>query len=84
MEILLLDYLDLDSDNDGCFDALEGAGGFTLADIDGSGSLTAAVDINGVPGGSLQATTANVTDNSIISPVCDTDGDGVAYTKDIR
>ena len=55
------DYLDLDSDNDGCFDALEGAGGYTLNDIDGLGSLIATTDLNGIPGGSLQATTADVT-----------------------
>ncbi len=77
------DYLDLDSDNDGCFDAFEGAGGFSFSDINGAGSLIAPIDSNGVPGGTLQATTAIVTDNTSISPVCDSDGDGVVYTKDL-
>jgi len=77
------DYLDLDSDNDGCFDSLEGAGGFALTDINGDGSLSGAVDANGVPGGALQATTPNVTDNSVFSPVCDADGDGVPYLEDL-
>jgi hypothetical protein len=45
----------LDSDGDGCPDAIEGGGSFTLADIDGDGALTGAVDANGVP----TAATAN-------------------------
>lgn len=57
------DYLDLDSDNDGCLDAIEGAGGFTASDLSnasgtvkvGLGSSASnqnfgtAVDTNGVP-----------------------------------
>ncbi|WP_133943362.1 hypothetical protein [Epilithonimonas xixisoli] len=57
------DYLDLDSDNDGCLDAIEGAGGFTASDLTsasgtvkvGVGSsasnqnLGIVVDANGVP-----------------------------------
>ena len=57
-------HLDTDSDGDGCFDAIEAAGTFTTADIDGSGHLNGGVDANGVPtvanGG--QATTVAVTD----------------------
>ena len=57
------DYLDLDSDNDGCVDAIEGTGGFTLANVSpaggtvsvGTGSSAAnqnlgnTVDTDGVP-----------------------------------
>ncbi len=39
---------DLDSDNDGCVDALEGDGGFTTADIIND-TLIGGVDTNGVP-----------------------------------
>lgn len=42
------DYLDLDSDNDGCPDALEGDGGFTALDIQND-TLTGGVDANGIP-----------------------------------
>ncbi|WP_408030714.1 Calx-beta domain-containing protein, partial [Tenacibaculum xiamenense] len=81
------DYLDTDSDNDGCFDALEGAGSYNHTQLS-SGAFTGGVDGNGVPsttsGG--QATTAAVTDNSDSSACCpvsvsgfaDIDSDGVA------
>ena len=77
------DYLDLDSDNDGCFDSLEGNGGFTLTDIDSLGRLIAAVDSNGVPGGVLQTSNPNVTNNAVVSLICDSDGDGVSYNIDL-
>ena len=40
---------DYDSDNDECFDAIEGGGSFLLADVDSNGMLTGSVDGNGVP-----------------------------------
>ena len=40
--------LDLDSDNDGCIDAIEGTGGFSIADTQND-TLTGGVDANGVP-----------------------------------
>jgi len=49
----LADNVDTDSDGDGCPDALEGAGGFSYADIE-SDTLTGGVDENGIP---LVATT---------------------------
>lgn len=42
-------YFDLDSDGDGCFDALEGSGTVTIADLYPSGSIKGVVGINGVP-----------------------------------
>ncbi|MDY7395986.1 gliding motility-associated C-terminal domain-containing protein [Aureibaculum sp. 2210JD6-5] len=77
------DFLDNDSDNDGCPDALEGAGTFTFADVDANGRLTAAVDADGVPGGAAQATTANVTDNTVVNVECDNDGDGIPSSADL-
>jgi hypothetical protein len=61
----LPDHLDTDSDNDGCPDALEAAGGFTTADIQND-TLTGGIDANGIPNvvsPSGQATTAAVTDS---------------------
>lgn len=61
------DYLDIDSDNDGCYDAIEAAGSFTASDLTSSNNLADAdegsVDSNGIPtnSGSPQATTTNVT-----------------------
>ena len=67
-------HLDTDSDNDGCPDAIEGAGSFTTADLVNPGtddSLGDTVNDNGIPippgtagaGTTGQATTAAVTDN---------------------
>ena len=53
----------MDSDNDGCPDALEAAGNFNTTNLNPNGSLSGSVDANGVPtqasGG--QATTTAVT-----------------------
>lgn len=43
------DYLDLDSDNDGCIDVIEGDSTFSYAHVDPDSSLIGAVDTNGVP-----------------------------------
>ncbi|MBA6156658.1 proprotein convertase P-domain-containing protein, partial [Tenacibaculum sp. S7007] len=47
------DYLDTDSDNDGCFDAIEGSGNFTIDDLTPSNNLAngneGAVNGEGVP-----------------------------------
>ncbi len=59
-------HLDTDSDGDSCADAIEGAGNFTPANLDGDDSLGDTVDGNGVPtiSGSPQSTTTAVTDSS--------------------
>ncbi|MFC4635041.1 beta strand repeat-containing protein, partial [Dokdonia ponticola] len=66
----ILDHLDTDSDNDGCPDAVEGAGTFVQSDLTTSNNLAdddeGQVDANGVPetsGGATQqqGTTAAVT-----------------------
>jgi len=75
----IFDYLDTDSDNDGCADAIEAAGAFTAADLDGNDMLTGGVDGNGVPlvAGAGQATTVDV-----ITFGPDLDGDGTADACD--
>ena len=60
----------MDSDGDGCPDALEAAGSFNSNHIDGDWELTGGVDGNGIPnvvspGG--QGLAAAVTDNSVRS-----------------
>ena len=81
----LVNSLDTDSDNDGCADAVEAAGAFTIADIDGDDSLGDTVDTDpnsasyGVPvvAGAGQDTTVSVT---TVGP--DTDSDGIADACD--
>ena len=64
-------FLDTDSDNDGCPDAIEADGGFTLADLDGDDSLGDTVDANGIPvvaaGGQNDVSSI---DENVISPEC--------------
>jgi len=62
-------FLDTDSDGDGCVDAMEGAGTFTFSDLTADNNLAntpAGVNAEGVPtiAGSPQATSAAVTDAS--------------------
>lgn len=45
----LPDFIDPDSDDDGCFDAIEAAGSFTSADVDINGGLTGGVETSGLP-----------------------------------
>ena len=44
-------HLDLDSDNDGCFDALEGDAGILLSQLNVDGSINNPVNDNGIPVG---------------------------------
>ncbi|WCO00783.1 T9SS type B sorting domain-containing protein [Psychroserpens ponticola] len=79
------DFLDYDSDNDGCPDALEGDGGFTLTDLDAENSLGDSVDANGIP--QVGASSGQQNDISALNPTitsgeCDDDGDGVSNTND--
>lgn len=55
---------DTDSDDDGCYDAIEGAMGFNILEVDGTGMLNGGIDANGVPLVALggQGTTADVID----------------------
>ena len=66
----VLNYLDTDSDGDGCFDALEGGDSFEEADLSGE-VLIGGVDANGVPiianGGQDKGSSAN---SNVVSSVC--------------
>ncbi len=86
-------HLDLDSDNDGCPDAIEAAGIFTTADLttdDNLANIPADVDATGVPTitGSPQATTAAVTDDTDATAcapagMVDSDNDGITDDVDL-
>lgn len=45
----LQDLYDLDSDNDGCFDAVEGSGNVTNNQLNSNGSINSELDVNGIP-----------------------------------
>ncbi len=66
----VLNYMDTDSDGDGCFDALEGGGSFEDTDLSG-GALNGSVDANGVPilanGGQDKGSSG---DSGVVSSVC--------------
>ncbi len=72
------DHVDTDSDGDTCADALEGDGGFTLADLDVDDSLGNVVDANGIPtiaaGGQSDVSS---TDPGTTGNECDDDGDAL-------
>ena len=77
-------WLDTDSDGDGCPDALEGSAGFTLVQVDTNGRLIGSVDGNGVPtiaGAAGQSDISSI-DNTTTSGQCDDDGDGVLNSVD--
>ncbi|SHK85638.1 Repeat domain-containing protein [Maribacter aquivivus] len=77
------DIYDLDSDGDGCFDALEGADNLDFSDLNGDGSISGSVDANGIPtvvsGGQGKGSSADYT---VTSGLCDDDGDGVNNAND--
>eukprot|EP01093_Parvamoeba_rugata_P019647 TRINITY_DN900_c0_g1_i3.p1 TRINITY_DN900_c0_g1~~TRINITY_DN900_c0_g1_i3.p1 ORF type:complete len:560 (-),score=168.19 TRINITY_DN900_c0_g1_i3:1359-3038(-) len=77
------DIYDLDSDGDGCFDALEGADNLDFSNLNGDGSISGSVDVNGVPiivnGGQGKGSSADYT---VTSELCDDDGDGVNNAND--
>ncbi|MBU2945544.1 Ig-like domain-containing protein [Zobellia uliginosa] len=50
----IVDCKDLDSDNDGCPDALEGDASYDYDDLDGDLRLTVAIGANGIPSGTAQ------------------------------
>ncbi|WP_437373710.1 FG-GAP-like repeat-containing protein [Maribacter litoralis] len=77
------DIYDLDSDGDGCFDALEGAGTLDFSDLNGDGSIAGPVDENGIPTAvSGGQTRGSADDYTVTSGLCDDDGDGVNNAND--
>lgn len=63
-------YLDSDSDNDSCYDALEGSAGYSYSDINIiSGQLISSIDANGIPGGTSQGIGTS-TDNATQAAAC--------------
>ncbi|MGB2686050.1 MAG: DUF11 domain-containing protein, partial [Olleya sp.] len=81
--------IDLDSDNDGCFDALEGGDNILTSNVLANGQLDGAVNsTTGVPNNvdvNNGQTAGTSTDNTQFDSFgqCDSDGDGVIDTNDI-
>ncbi|AEI51421.1 DUF6923 family protein [Runella slithyformis] len=78
---------DLDSDGDGCFDAIEGGAAFTKTNTDANGRLTGAVSTGtGIPTlagacGQTIGTSQNIAQQDAACP--DSDGDGVPDATDL-
>ena len=68
-------HLDLDSDNDGCPDAIEGGGSFDYTDIDNTTALTGSVGSNGIPtqagAGQTIETSQNAAQQGVVCNSCD-------------
>lgn len=64
-------FLDHDSDNDGCPDAIEGGGSFTATDLKPDSSLGTIVDANGIPtiAGTPQGVGSSI-NSSVQDPNC--------------
>ncbi|PSG89904.1 hypothetical protein C7H61_08880, partial [Mesoflavibacter zeaxanthinifaciens subsp. sabulilitoris] len=77
----IINQFDLDTDGDGCFDALEGDGGFVSNDLNPDGSINDTVDGNGVPNSASGGQNDVSSQNALIN-ACDTDGDGVLNDND--
>ncbi|MHA7060189.1 DUF7507 domain-containing protein, partial [Aquimarina sp. M1] len=79
------DHLDADSDNDGCFDALEGDGSILASQVDGSGQITGGVNnTSGIPNsaGTGQSDVSS-TNSAVTGGQCDDDNDGVVNDNDV-
>ncbi|MFD0992811.1 cadherin repeat domain-containing protein, partial [Tenacibaculum geojense] len=78
------DYLDIDSDNDGCLDALEGGDNIQISQVNFlTGEITGSVAANGVPdavSGSQSVGTSR--DYNQRDAQCDDDNDGVPNQDD--
>jgi len=80
----IANQFDLDSDNDGCPDALESAGDFDYDDLDAS-HLEGDVDPStGIPSLAVNGVGAGTsTNNTIVNVICDNDRDGVPSAFDL-
>ncbi|MEZ4287578.1 MAG: hypothetical protein R3A47_05430, partial [Polyangiales bacterium] len=62
---MILDRFDPDSDDDGCNDAVEGAGPYTDLNTDGNGMFLGGVDGNGVPTDAMGGQAVGVSDDEL-------------------
>jgi hypothetical protein len=80
-------HLDLDSDGDGCFDAIEGGAAFTPANTTAtgalSGSVSSAAATLGVPVSAGTGQSIGDSQNSSINACLDTDTDGIPDLDDL-
>ncbi len=84
---MIPNYLDLDSDSDGCYDAEEGDGDYTNSDIEADGSFGTTSDINGVPinenGIAISQSIGNSQDFDVMECEQDFDSDGITDDIDL-
>jgi len=83
----LTDNLDLDSDGDGCPDAIEGGAAFTAANTTAtgalSGSVSSAAATLGVPTSAGAGQAVGNSQNGAVNACTDTDTDGIADIDDL-
>ncbi|MEQ3665212.1 carboxypeptidase regulatory-like domain-containing protein, partial [Olleya sp.] len=83
------DYLDTDSDNDGCFDAIEGGDNIALASVNTDGTLNGTINTTTGVANNVNTTSGQsiggASDASLSDPngQCDSDGDGVIDNLDV-
>jgi hypothetical protein len=81
------DFLDTDSDGDGCPDALEGGDNILAGAVDVNDMLTGTVEpTTGVPNDvntTTGQTVGNAKDDTVTDGQCDDDGDGVVNDNDV-
>uniref|UniRef100_UPI00249013BA beta strand repeat-containing protein n=1 Tax=Olleya namhaensis TaxID=1144750 RepID=UPI00249013BA len=83
------DYLDTDSDNDGCFDAVEGGDNISLASVNSDGTLNGTINtttgvannVNTISGQSIGGAIDGIPSDP--NGQCDSDGDGVIDNLDV-
>ena len=78
----IVDFLDLDSDNDGCPDAQEGGAFFASTQI-ANDTLIGGIQANGVPTIAGTGQSVNFAQDSLSNSCIDTDMDGVPDVADI-
>lgn len=72
-------HLDLDSDGDGCYDAIEGDGDITIGQLNPDGSISGAVDSNGIPTLALGGQGIGSAYDASVVACCSTETDGIAF-----
>ncbi|PKG49648.1 hypothetical protein CXF54_13040, partial [Olleya sp. 1-3] len=83
------DYLDTDSDNDGCFDAIEGGDNIALANVNSDGTLNGAINTTTGVANNVNTTSGQSIGGAIDGTPsdpngqCDSDGDGVIDNLDV-
>lgn len=76
-------HLDLDSDNDGCPDAIEGAGGINPAQLTAGNQISGTVAANGIPTAAGNGQAIGSSQNGALNECTDNDVDGIPNSLDL-